>query len=139
MSPDEQVRHLCYTPGPKDGSFEEQERAAKASLQALMAMPTTAAAAYPNSFDLRNLGGSNFITSVKDQDGCGSCVSFGTIAAVEGTIRKQRNNPNLAVDYSEAHLFYCHARSEGRTCANGWWSENTLNKFRDIGVADDSC
>jgi C1A family cysteine protease len=24
-------------------------------------------------------------------------------------------------------------------CANGWWSENALNKFRDIGVADDSC
>lgn len=139
MSREQQVRHLGYTPGPNDGSLEDQEKAAKANLQAFAAVPSTALAAYPNSFDLRNVGGSNFITSVKDQGGCGSCVAFGTVAAVEGTMRKQHNNPNLAVDYSEAHLFYCHARSEGRTCANGWWPENALNKFRDIGVADDAC
>jgi len=141
MSRDEQLRHLGYTPGPNDGSLEEQEIGAKAKLQEYLAMVSTAMAA-PNSFDLRNVGGSNFITTVKDQGGCGSCVAFGTIAAVEGTMRKQRNNPNLAVDYSEAHLFYCHARSEGRTCGGdngGWWSENALNKFRDIGVADDVC
>src|SRR5215212_8994436 len=126
MSQDERLGHLGYTPGPNDGSIEEQERAAKANLQTFMAMPTTANA-YPNSFDLRNVGGSNFITSVKDQAYCGSCVAFGTIAAVEGTMRKQRSKPDLAVDYSEAHLFYCHARSEGRRCRDpngGWWSEN---------------
>jgi C1A family cysteine protease len=145
MPRDEQLRHLGYTPGPDDGSLEEQERAAKGNLQAFIAMRTTTAAAYPSSFDLRNVGGSNFITPVKDQGGCGSCVAFGTIAAVEGTVRKQRNNPNLAADYSEAHLFYCHARSEGRVCGPpnnpnaGWWPDHALNKFRDIGVADETC
>lgn len=145
MSSDEQARLLGYTPGPNDGSLEEQESVAKMKLQAFLATPPTAGAAYPNSFDLRNVGGSNFITTVKHQGSCGSCVAFGTIAAVEGTMRKQRNNPNLAVDYSEAHLFYCHARSEGRNCGynndpnGGWWPENALNKFRDIGVADDPC
>jgi C1A family cysteine protease len=142
MSADERLRHLGYTPGPNDGSLEQQESAAKANLQTFMGMPATTAMAYPNSFDLRNVSGSNFITTVKDQGGCGSCVAFGTVAAVEGTMRKQRSNPNLAVDYSEAHLFYCHARSEGRTCGGsngGWWPENALNKFRHIGVADDPC
>jgi len=136
------LRHLGYTPGPNDEPLEEQERIAKANLQAFMAMSPTEAIGYPKSFDLCNVDGSDFITSVKDQRGCGSCVAFGTIATVEATLRKQRNDPSLDVDYSEAHLFYCHARSEGRRCSGpngGWWPESALNKFRDIGVADDAC
>jgi len=77
------------------------------------------------------VGGANYLTPVKNQGNCGSCVSFGTVAAVEGRMRRQRNDPNLAVDYSEAHLFYCHARSEGRNCDNGWWPDRALNAFRD--------
>ena len=77
------------------------------------------------------MGGANYLTPVKNQGNCGSCVSFGTVAAVEGRMRRQRNDPNLAVDYSEAHLFYCHARSEGRNCDNGWWPDRALNAFRD--------
>jgi C1A family cysteine protease len=142
MSRDNRQRHLGYTPGPNDGALEEQERVAKSNLQAFMAKSPTVTVAYPGLFDLRDVGGSNFITSVKDQRNCGACVAFGTIATAEGTLRKQRNDPTLDVDYSEAHLFYCHARSEGRRCSGpngGWWTERALDKFRDIGVADDAC
>jgi C1A family cysteine protease len=143
MSPDQQARHLGYTPGPDDGSLEEEESAAKANFRVLVTMRTTDATAPPTSFDLRNVDGSSFITDVRPTQGnCGSCVAFGTIAAVEGTMRKQRNDPNLDVDYSEAHLFYCHARSQGRRCSGalgGWWPRAALNKFRDIGVADEGC
>src|SRR5262249_29188110 len=58
---------------------------------------------------------------------------------VEGTFRRQRNDPNLAVDLSEAQLFYCDARSEGRNCSNGWWPSNALNAIRDKGLADETC
>ena len=58
---------------------------------------------------------------------------------VEGTLRKQRNKSNLPIDFSEAQLFYCHARSQGRNCSNGWWTSNALDSFRDSGVADELC
>ena len=81
----------------------------------------------------------NFITSVKNQGSCGSCVAFGVVATVEGTKRKMSNNPNAKTDYSEAHLFYCHARSEGRHCRNGWWASPALNAFKNKGVVDEAC
>jgi C1A family cysteine protease len=96
-------------------------------------------AGYPASYDLRNVGGQNFITPIKDQALCGSCVAFGTCATVEGTFRRQRNNPNLATDLSEAHLFYCIGRNQGRNCGNGWMPGPALDAFRDIGIADESC
>jgi C1A family cysteine protease len=85
------------------------------------------------------VGGKNFITPIKNQGGCGSCVAFGVAATAEGTLRRQRNDPNLNVDYSEAHLFYCYARDEGRRCNNGWWPSRALNALRDKGVVDEAC
>ena len=99
-----------------------------------------AAIGYPRSYDLRNVGGKNFITPVKDQDACGNGVVFDVVAAVEGTFKKQRNNPNLDLDYSEAHLFYCYARDEGYTCLTGWGlPDKPLDKIRDKGVLDEAC
>ena len=99
-----------------------------------------AAAAHPGSYDLRNVSGKNFITPVKNQGGCGSCVAFGVAATAEGRLRRQRNNPNLVVDFSESHLYFCNGRrckvSEGNY---GWWSSAALNYFRDNGVVDEAC
>lgn len=81
------------------------------------------------------------MTPISVQSGCGSCVAFATVAAVEATLRVERNDPGLDVDYSEAHLFYCHARREGRTCdgplTGGWWPEGALEAFRRNGVTDE--
>lgn len=138
MTTEERDLLLGYVPGPDDPTFEEMEQTAQVNLEAFQAAPPEAAA-YPNSFDLRNDNGKNWITKIKDQGRCGSCVAFGVCATVEGTLRKQRNNHKLGVDFSEAHLFYCHARSEGRRCNNGWWSRNALNAFKDKGVVDEKC
>jgi C1A family cysteine protease len=137
MSAEERSLLLGYTPGPEDISLEEAESLANKNFMAFMAAP--AAIGYPGSYDLRNVNGKNYITSVKNQGGCGSCVAFGVVATVEGSLRKQRNNPTLSVDYSEAHLFYCHARAEGRRCSNGWWPSKALDAFRDKGVVDEAC
>jgi hypothetical protein len=68
-------------------------------------------------------------------------VAFGTLA-VEGRMQRKRNDPNLAVDYSEAHLFYWHTSSEGRTRARStgeWWPDRALKVFRNNGVMNDAC
>jgi C1A family cysteine protease len=138
MSEEDRQLHLGYVPGPKDPSLEEQEREAEENLEAFM-VAEDGAYGYPTSVDLRNGG---YITPVRDQRSCGSCVAFGVAAAAEGRLRKQREMPNLSVDYSEAHLFYCHAREQGRRCGGsngGWWTHKALDVFRDKGVVDEAC
>lgn len=93
----------------------------------------------PKSYDLRNINGKNFVTIVKNQEKCGSCVAFGAVSTVENTLMLQRNDPNLALDLSEAHLFFCHGKDVGRNCSNGWWVEDALIAFKDKGVVDEDC
>lgn len=140
LSAEEKILHLGYVPGPGEMSLAERESTASALYAALNA--TFEAPGAPAAYDLRNVGGKNFITSVKNQASCGSCVAFGCCATVEGTLRVQRNDPNLAIDLSEAHLFYCHARAQGRRCAGasgGWWVPPALDCFKSPGVADEPC
>jgi C1A family cysteine protease len=129
---------LGYVPGPDEESLVKREEIATANLKAFEAEGLMAYG-YPSSFDLRNVGGKNFTTSVKDQEACGSCVAFGTIATVEGTFKKSLNRPDLNPDLSEAHLFYCIAKDQGRHCQNGWWVPPALNAARDVGIVDDKC
>lgn len=126
---------LGATPPGGEAELVQRERAASANRGA-MALSAEGA---PVAYDLRNVGGQNFITPVKDQGGCGSCVAFGSAATVEGTFRRQRNDPALAVDMSEAHLFYCIARAQGRNCGNGWWCDKGLDAFKTDGVVDEAC
>lgn len=92
----------------------------------------------PAEYDLRNVGGNNFVTPVKNQGNCGSCVSFGTCGAIETTFRVQRGDPNLVIDLSEAHLFYCQGRTQGVTCATGWMPDKALTCARDTGITDEA-
>ena len=136
---EEQQQRLGYVPGPGEPSLAEREQAATANLAAYQAEGMRAVGAPPAAFDWRNAGGRNFITPVRDQGGCGSCVAFGVTAAVEGTLRVAIGDPVYSVDLSEAHLFYCHARAQGRRCSNGWWVPPALDCYKTPGVADDAC
>ncbi|MFS1514271.1 C1 family peptidase [Chengkuizengella sp. SCS-71B] len=95
----------------------------------------------PTTYDLRNVDGKNFVTDIKDQfkDKCGSCVAFGTIATVESSLRVQHNHPDLNVDLSEAHLFFCHGPECGAACRSGWWPTAALETFKNKGVVDEEC
>ena len=56
----------------------------------------------PSQLDWRNKDGHNWMTPVKNQGNCGSCVCFGTLGAFEGLIKIYTNSPEITVN-----LFYC--------------------------------
>jgi len=138
LSHDEKMLWLGYIPGPGELSLEARERAAMANLTAYQTK-TAEAVTLPASFDWRNVNGKNFITGVRNQGGCGSCVAFGATAAIEGTLRVSIGDPTYPTDLSEAHLFHCHARAQGRRCNNGWWVPPALDCYKNPGVATEDC
>jgi hypothetical protein len=89
----------------------------------------------PTHFDWRDYAGQNWMTSVRDQGGCGSCVAFGAVAAVEGQFKIQANNPAWGIDLSEAHLFSC----GGGLCSYGWWVSSALDYLQANGTPDEAC
>lgn len=137
---EEGMQVLGYVPGPDEPSLDEQEELSRSSLDLFMALEERT---YPEAHDWRDVGGVNFVTPIRDQAACGSCVAFGSCATVEGTLRIQENDADRDVDLSEAHLFYCIARAAGRRCKGrregGWWPTGALDAFRDEGVADEAC
>ncbi len=59
----------------------------------------------PSSFDLRDVDGRSYIGPVRDQEQCGSCWAFGTLAAAESTWNRAHDLYNeQAIDFSEAFL-----------------------------------
>ncbi len=88
----------------------------------------------PAAHDWRNVGGANYVTPVKNQGGCGSCVSFGTVAAMEAKARVQLANPAYPIDLSEAFMQFC----GGGSCS-GWGLTSGLDYAKSTGTVDDSC
>jgi C1A family cysteine protease len=129
----EKRRRLGYEPGPEEPSLEEQEQAASARAAAGEAL--AAAVGAPTAASLKEYAG-----PIRDQGPCGACVAFATLAAAEGTIRTERDDPNLDVDFSEAALFYCAPKADGRpSCSGGWWVAPALAVLRDTGAVDEVC
>jgi len=108
---------LGFSPKPGERSLQEMEKISEENLNAFR-NKGIAVASYPGSYDLRNVSGRNFITGIRDQSFCGSCVAFGVAATAEGTLRRQRDDASLYVDYSEAQLFYCYASTDGQNCSS---------------------
>lgn len=134
MTEEDRQRYLGFNPPPGEASLADREAMA---IEALETDRSARAVGYPASVDL-----TAYCSPVRDQGGCGACVSFGSVGVVEGTYRFAARNTNLAIDLSEAHLFFCHARSQGRMCSGangGWWVPPALDAIRDQGVVDDPC
>jgi C1A family cysteine protease len=92
-------------------------------------------AALPTHFDWTQKDGLNWMTSVKNQGGCGSCVAFSAVGALEGQLKIQANNPSWNTDLSEQHLFSC----GGGTCSGGWYISSALNYLQQYGTPDEAC
>ena len=93
----------------------------------------------PSSFDWRNYNGQNWMTSVKNQGGCGSCWAFSAVGVVEAMYNIGTGNPNLDLDLSEEYLVAdCHSYAGYQTCCGGWM-DKALIFIRDSGVPDEVC
>ncbi|WP_228489244.1 C1 family peptidase [Raineyella fluvialis] len=142
-------RRTGYVPGPDDPSLEEAEgiaaQAASVESERLAAREAAGIAAEPAgappaAFDWRDKGGQNFVTPIEDQGGCGSCVAFGSVAAMETLVRINRGSPATSVDLSEAHLWYCWGPSHGAgACPDGgWWPDAAMDGLKQ-GIVDAAC
>jgi C1A family cysteine protease len=91
---------------------------------------------YPSRIDWRDFEGKDWTTPIRRQGGCGSCVAFGTVGAIESRLEIALGDPELNPDLSEAHLFFCGSTA---TCQSGWWPSAAMDFARDTGIVDESC
>ncbi|MFI8235591.1 C1 family peptidase [Streptomyces sp. NPDC085900] len=82
--------------------------------------------------DWRNRWGTNWVTQVRDQNPCQSCVAFGTAAVIESRVRIE-------------HHVWC-VRSEGDShdglglhCPDGSWPNTYFDWIKANGIADPDC
>lgn len=87
----------------------------------------------PSAWDWRNVGGLNYDSGVDNQEGCGSCTAFGSIATLEDQKRIFDNNPNLNIKLSTADIF------EGQNCTLGMNLEQANNILAEKGVCTYAC
>jgi C1A family cysteine protease len=79
-------------------------------------------ASLPTSYDLRDNG----LTSIKNQNTCGSCWAFTTAGVFENVIKL---NDNVDLDLSEQWLINCN--DDGYGCNGGWWE---FEMYEDTGA-----
>lgn len=90
------------------------------------------AISYDPRVDWRQRQGGNHISAVRNQGGCGSCVSFACVALVESMSHIERA---AWEDLSEADSHF--NSSHGATC-DGWWPDQCLDQMRTRGVVDET-
>jgi Papain family cysteine protease len=71
---------------------------------------------------------------IQNQGDCGSCVAFGTCAAIEATKKIAAKNPILDFKLSEADLF-----SHGGSCSYGWTLERANAAAQSSGICSEEC
>jgi C1A family cysteine protease/putative hemolysin len=91
---------------------------------------------FPYSFDWRNWKGTDWMSPVKDQDGCGSCWAFAAVGAVEAKYNIERNTTWQTADLSEQNLVS--SCCTGGSCSGG--NKNAaLLYIKNSGIVDETC
>jgi hypothetical protein len=76
-------------------------------LAVLLTFSTALAATLPFAFDLRDIDGRSYIGPARDQGQCGSCWSFGALAAAESAWNRAQGVYDAeAIDLSEAFMVW---------------------------------
>ncbi len=89
----------------------------------------------PSQFSWHNLDGKDWMSPVRDQDGCGSCWTFGTLAALEAAMNIYLDDSEFDYDLSEQHMVSCGAGS----CDDGGMAEEVLGYLKTSGIPDEAC
>lgn len=132
--PEEELTRLCGLVLTKTDKDNIQK--SESMIESFKSIQAISQYAVPTKWRWDDVGCENWITTIKDQGSCGSCVAFGTLAALESVLKiKHYNNSTTNVDPSEAHLFFC----GGGTCSQGWYMANALDYVKNNGVPPESC
>jgi len=126
LSPSQRKGMLGYRADEKELAELGNLISAAERFEVALSTPRFAA---PPSVDWRTGG---WISGIRNQAGCGACVSFATIATVESRIRIVCRDPNRNDDFSEAHLFFCGC---GQCCDVGWNFAPALDFAQNTGLA----
>lgn len=89
----------------------------------------------PRSIDWRNFAGQSWLTPVRTQGNCGSCVAFGTVATIEAYFNIVSNVHDLDLDLSEQYIYMC---GDG-DCVFGWKRFEGFKVVDEIGIPDEAC
>lgn len=93
------------------------------------------AAALPERWDWRDIGGVNYLSPVRNQAACGSCYSFSTMGMLEARVRIQTNNTETPI-FSPQQVVSCSEYSQG--CDGGF--PYLIGKYiQDFGIVEESC
>jgi len=99
-------------------------------------------ATLPKAIDWRKNNG-NYVTYVKYQGACGSCVGFSATAVFESMVAIEHellvaqldHSNQMLIDLSVADAFFC--SSHGASC-NGWWPKDYFIANKTRGVVQEN-
>ncbi|RKZ25050.1 hypothetical protein DRQ26_06550, partial [bacterium] len=123
LLPDDEFKNLLGALPPDTTNFPrwQQNFSTKATLD------------LPDSFDWRNYQGRDWMTPIRNQDGCGSCWAFATIGAWEADINIALDSAEYDPNLAEQQLVSCWS---GGSCSGGNFAGYYL---RTTGVFDEAC
>ena len=93
----------------------------------------------PDEFDWRDYLGQNWLTSVKNQGGCGSCWAFAAVGVSESIRNIYQNDPSIDLNLSEQYLVSdCVYQPPYMNCCGGW-TDNSFQAIINGGIPDEGC
>jgi hypothetical protein len=87
-------------------------------------------------FSWHDLGGSDWMTGVRDQGSCGACFVFGSLGVVESMYKYLAGDPMLDVDLAEQEVVSCIALG---SCESGGTAQEVGVHLQSDGVPDEAC
>jgi C1A family cysteine protease len=94
-----------------------------------------ATASQVTAWDWRNKDGKNWLSPIRNQGQCGSCLAFAAAATMESQYRISKNSSSSSIRLSPQFMFSC----GGGKCSQGWYPEKAAQFLKSTGVTDDSC